>query len=160
MKKNLLTHLLALAVMTMMSLQAMALDSERMALGATFDYAWKHNQAGFGVKFQYRIVDHVRIEPEMKYFPTHDDVSTLHLSLNVHNLLDIASDRKTLYPFVGLAYTHWGYVGPDESRVGANLGCGIEYRLNNPLSVFAEQRVQLVSHETQAITSLGVKYRF
>jgi len=131
----------------------------RMAVAATYDYAWKHGQHGFGAKFQYRFLSHFRVEPELIYFTSGESTTTFDINLNVHYLFDIA-ERFTVYPTGGLNYGHWGYVGPDEDRIGVLLGGGAEYRVWRNLSILAEQRFQFVSHETQAFVTLGAKVDF
>lgn len=132
--------------------------SEHMAVAVDYNYAYKHEQSGVGLKFLYAFTDNWRVEPEVMYLAKNEGVSTLNLSLNAHYVLPLAS-RVGVYALAGINYSHWGLTGPDEDRVGANLGAGVEMRFN-PVGIFAEHRFQLVSHESQNITSVGLRFYF
>lgn len=149
---------LALIMMTV-ALFSHAVERPPLALGLTYDYATEYHQHGFGLKLEAPIGRHFRVEPEMIYFSENRKVTALFLNFNVHYLLPMAS-RLNVYPFVGLSYSHWGYVGPNANRWGVNLGGGLDYRLSHRISALAEIRFNLVSRETQLITSLGLKYHF
>lgn len=150
--------ILILALMTV-ALCGYAVKRPPLALGLTYDYATEYHQHGFGLKLELPVGHRFRVEPEMIYFNENRQVTTLFLNLNVHYLLPLAS-RFNVYPFAGLSYSHWGYVGPNVNRWGMNLGGGFDYRLSRRFSALAELRFNLVSRETQLITSLGLKYHF
>lgn len=156
MTKRLVT-LLLIAVTTIVA--AYAIERPPLAVGFTYDYAFKHQQHGFGLKLQTRVFKSFRLEPEFIYCNEHKDVTTLHLNLNLHNVRPI-TPRLNLYPFMGLAYSHWGYVGPNANRWGVNLGAGLEYYLGRNWSALTELRLHGVKRETQLIYTLGLKYDF
>ena len=130
-----------------------------MAFGVTYNRSIKSHQNGLGFKLVTDLGKRVRIEPEMIYFAAHDDVTALHLNINLHWRMPLF-DSFTFYPLVGLSYTHWGYEGPNANRWGANLGAGAEFQFMRQLSAFTEARVLFVSHETQPIYNVGLKYHF
>ena len=131
----------------------------KLALGAGYYNATEYKQHGGGIKLQVTAISNFRLEPEIIYFAQHDDVSTLHLNFNVQYVKTLVKGFN-LYPFVGPSYSHWGYDGkPNASRWGLNVGCGAELDVINPISIFAETRLQFVSHESQPIFAIGVKYR-
>ena len=134
---------------------------DRMAVGATYNFAWGHNQSGFGLKFDCNLIHQIRLEPELIYSSEHDDITTLHLNVNLHYLVPLI-DRLTLFPIAGLSYSRWGYQTPadDGSRWGANVGAGLEIDLGRQWVVVAEHRYQLVRRETQGLSGIGLKYRF
>lgn len=47
-----------------------------------------------------------------------------------------------------------------ESKIGFNVGAGLEYDLSPKLSIFAEGRYQIVSDFNQAIICAGLAYKF
>ena len=149
--------LLLVAVATCTASQA--IERPPMAVGFTYDYAFKHQQHGFGLKLQSNLFKGFRIEPEFIYCNEHKDVTTLHLNLNLQNVRPI-TPRLNLYPFMGIAYSHWGYVGPNANRWGVNLGAGIEYYLGRDWSALTELRLHGVKRETQLLFDLGLKYHF
>ena len=130
-----------------------------MAFGVSYNYAFKNGQHGWAAKLQADLGSRFRLEPEMMYFSKSNGVTTLKLSLNLHWRKQLFS-RFGIYPIVGVNYSHWGYDGPNASRWGANIGCGAEYRIARALSGFTETRLQFVSHETQPMVGVGLKYHF
>ena len=151
-----LTLLLATALVM---LGARAIERPPLAVALTYDHATEYSQHGFGLKLQAPVGRHLRLEPEMIYFNENKETTTLHLNLNVHYLLPM-SRQLNVYPFAGIGYSHWGYVGPNENRWGVNLGGGIDYRLSRRVSVLGELRLNLVTRESQLISTLGLKYHF
>lgn len=152
-------RLLALLTLLAAVLSLHAAPPFTMALGATYCRATEYGQNGAGMKLQVGLSKKLRVEPEILYFAQKKDVTTLNLNFNVHYLFPLV-EGLALYPFVGPSYTHWGYEGPNASRWGANVGCGAELSVGSRFGVFAEARLQLVSHETQPIMGIGLKYRF
>lgn len=140
-------------------LVAGAVERPPLAIGFTYNHATEYSHNGFGVKLQGRVSNRLRFEPEMIYTFENKDVTTLHLNLNVHYLL-LMSQRFNIYPYAGLSYSHWGYVGPNVNRWGLNLGAGLEYDLGRRWGVLGELRLQAIKSETQLITTLGLKYSF
>lgn len=152
-----LKHISVWALCLMAALQ---LDARPpMGIAATYNFASEYQQHGIGAKLSLDVFGPWRLEPEMIYFAQNDDVTTLQLNVNVHYVMPITS-RFFLYPFAGVTYSHWGYVGPDHSRWGMNLGGGAEFNLGRRWSVIGEFRFMLVSQETQAITTFGIKRLF
>lgn len=152
-------RLALLLVASLAMLCAGAVERPPLAIGFTYNYATEYKQSGFGLKLQGRVGHHLRIEPEMIYMFENKDVTTLHLNLNVHYVMPMAS-RLNIYPFAGLGYSHWGYVGPNSNRWGLNLGAGVEYNLGRNWEFLGELRLQAVKSETQVLTTLGLKYNF
>lgn len=149
---------LALAAVVSLALAAQR-SRQPMAVGMAYGYATEYHQHGVGAKLQLGIDSHWRIEPEMIYFAQNREVTTLQLNANVHYVQHVGGPLS-LYPFVGVTYSHWGYNGPDHSRWGANLGAGLEVNLGRRWVAFGEFRFMLVKQETQAVTTLGLKHLF
>lgn len=47
-----------------------------------------------------------------------------------------------------------------ESKIGFNVGAGVEYDLSKNLTIFAEGRYQIVSDFDQAVIAAGLSYKF
>lgn len=47
-----------------------------------------------------------------------------------------------------------------ESKIGFNIGAGVEYDLSDKLSIFAEGRYQIVSDFDQCVIAAGLSYKF
>ena len=130
-----------------------------MAFAATYNWSVKDHQHGFGLKLPTDLGHRLRLEPEFVYFAAHDDVTALHLNVNLHWRVPLFN-AFGVYPLLGLSYSHWGYEGPNASRWGANVGCGAEYRFARRLSALTEVRLLLVSRESQPIYTFGLNYHF
>ena len=155
-----LCRCLWLVVLTLAgALCATAQPAGSKSVAVNYDYATKHRQNGFGFNLTFDIFKRFRLQPEMIYFTTHKGVSTLDLGLNLHYLVPVTGALR-VYPTAGICYTHWGYDGPDESRVGFMAGGGAEFWLGKRWALVVEERLQLVSHESQAITTLGLRHAF
>ena len=152
-------HLVMTAIMLAATVCAMAQPAGRKSVSVTYDYATKHRQSGFGFNFTFDIFERFRLEPEMIYFTTRGGVSTLNLGLSLHYLVPVAGILR-VYPTAGISYTHWGSEGPDESRVSVLAGGGAELWLGKRWALVVEERLQLVSHESQALTTLGLRHSF
>lgn len=153
--KRLATYLAVLAI----AIGAQAFERPPMSLGVTYDYATEYSQHGFGIKLQAPIGHHVRLEPEFIYCNENKDATTLHLNLNAQYVKPV-TERMNIYPFVGVGYSHWGYIGPNANRWGMNLGAGLEYDLGRRWGVLGELRLHAVKQETQIMTTVGLKYNF
>lgn len=149
--------LLLLAIST--SIASTAIERPPLAVAFTYDYATEYRQHGFGIKLQARAGNHFRLETELIYCNQNRDATTLHLNMNLHYIMPVSS-RFNIYPFAGVGYSHWGYVGPNANRWGLNLGAGIEYDLGKRWGVLAEMRLQAVKKETQLLYTLGIKRSF
>ncbi len=154
-----LRHIVTALLMVEALLLAAQTTRQPMAVGMTYNYATEYGQHGIGAKLQLGIDNHWRIEPELIYFAQRRQVTTLQLNANVHYVRHIAGPLS-LYPFVGVTYSHWGYQGPDRSRWGANLGAGLEVNLGRRWVAVGEARFMLIKQETQAVTTLGLKHLF
>ncbi len=131
-----------------------------MALSASFSYASKYNQMGFGVQYQLEVFNNVRIAPEAIHFFKNDGHSTTDVNINAQYVIRTYAGFN-IYPFVGFTYQHWdrsNYESRD--RYGANLGCGAEYNIADHFAIFTEWKYQIVSDYNQSVTSVGLKYRF
>ena len=149
-----------IAVVLLFLVAALRLNARPpMGIAATYNFATEYQQHGIGAKLCLDIYGPWRLEPEIIYFAQNKDVTTLQLNANVHYVMPMTS-RIYLYPFAGISYSHWGYVGPDKSRWGANLGGGAEFYLGRGWSLIGEYRFMLVKQETQAIPTFGIKRLF
>jgi len=136
------------------------------SVAGQFSYGSYKSHWGLGMQLQYEPATNFRIAPEFNYyFKTgdryHSDrYSMINVSLNLHYLIPL-SHMFTVYPLAGFAYNHyeWEYSN-NEDKCGANVGCGVEYRLNRNITFFKEERFQIVSDYNQYVSFLGFKYTF
>ena len=134
-----------------------------VSLGAQFVYASKHSMAGLGAQLQYEPITNWRIAPEFIYYFKDDGLSALNVNLNVHYIIP-TSNSVSIYPLVGFSYGHYMADAPggtiSDDHCGANVGLGAQYRINERLHFFTEQRFQIMKDFNQSVTALGLKYTF
>lgn len=159
---------------------SVAKNKGKMAIGASLNIGNDSDftNFGLGVKFQYGIMDKIRVEPSFNYYFKADNISMWDLSLNGHYLIPIKANKKlTVYPIGGLALvgTKFSYtsaptiiegieipgseVDITATNLGINAGCGIEYILNSKISINGEVKYQIVEDYNRPIISGGINYK-
>ena len=76
----------------------------KQAFGFHLGYGTEIESVGIGVKYQYNILDALRLEPSVDYFFKNDGVDMFDFNVNAHYLFPVASGAR-LYPLFGLTYT-------------------------------------------------------
>lgn len=128
------------------------------------------NEFGLGGKFQYEFIDQWRGEASANYYFEQNDISSWDFSANLHYILPL--DRGfQLYPLAGICFDYihakiqyldierkiQSYIRTT-SRIGMNLGCGIEYPLNNSFKINAEAKYQIIQGYSRPVISVGFSY--
>lgn len=140
----------------------------KQAFGFHLGYGTEIESLGIGVKYQYNVLDALRLEPSIDYYFKKDGLSMFDINLNAHYIFPVAAGVR-LYPIFGLTYTNWHrdlgkYDGMNmsasKSKFGANLGGGAEFDLNAQWMVNFEIKYQIISDLDQGVFNLGVAYRF
>lgn len=127
--------------MMLMSVSTFA-QQGKMTVGIHGNYMidTPHN-FGLGANIGYEIINNVRGVAEFNYFFKKDNVSYWNVDVNGEYLFRVG-DGFTLYPLVGLnvmGYSiDWGGSSTSDSKLGLNLGAGIEYAISSSLSLKAE----------------------
>lgn len=162
----------------LMSTALMAQEGS-MFVGANVNYGVysNRNEFGLGAKFQYEFIDQWRGEASANYYFEQNDISTWDFSANVHYILPMPQGFN-IYPLAGVCFdyihTYREFIikssdtevplqevfplRRNHTRLGLNLGGGIEYPLNNQFKVNAEVKYQLVQGYNRPVISLGVSY--
>lgn len=168
MKKFILMVILALT--TLFNVQAdsnvRTEESGDITVAPQFAYATKHSLAGLGLQAQFYATNNLRIAPEFIVFFRNNDMTAYNADLNVHYI--IPKGNFNIYPLAGFAYARYKYERSDATdkwdekhdRIGANIGVGTEYPINDMLCFFAEERFQLMKDFNQSVTVLGVRFGF
>ena len=162
MKKYLFLALIAIAAV----FNTFAEQGDASA-AAQFVYASKSSMAGLGAQVQYEPIAHFRLAPEFIYFFESDKTSAINVNMNLHYIIP-TSTTFAIYPLAGFSYARYkisnsvDLFGGDHSfdRCGANIGMGAEYRVQERLYFFSEERFQIMKDYNQSVTVLGVKYTF
>ncbi len=153
MKKILLALTIALVGLTASAQQG------QPALGINLGYGTETESLGIGIKAQYFLTKALRAEASANYFFEKDNLSMWDLNLNAHYLFNVAN-KLNVYPIVGMTLTNFDSHGNTKSRIGVNLGGGIEHNLTRNISINAEAKYQLVNDFDQGVFSVGAAYRF
>lgn len=166
MKRTFLTLCIAL-----MSVCAFA-QKGTTALGVNLSYGTEISNVGLGVKGQYNFTDAIRGQLSFDYFFKKDYVSMWDINADVHYLFPL-NKGFTVYPLVGLTYTHWKADLPDvydellgggdssEGRFGGNVGGGVQYDINSSWAVNFEIKYQILGDGYgQAVFGFGAAYKF
>ena len=130
---------------------------------------------GFGAKIQYEVLKNLRGEASFNYFLKKDYHTMWDANINVHYLFHFG--KLTVYPLVGGGLMDRTYedtylqVAPDQYDVisgdifsdrylGANVGAGLEYPVNDWLKVNAEGKCQFVQHhDPRPVISVGIAFK-
>ena len=152
-----------LAVLAIVTALGASAEKGDISLGAQFAYASKHSMAGLGLQLQVEPVNRFRIAPEFMYYFKNDGVSAINANVNLHYVIPTSS-AFAIYPLLGFTYASYkwdaGFGDTSVGRCGANVGVGAEYRLQDRLSFFSEERFQIIEDFNQSVTVLGLKYTF
>ena len=131
------------------------------AAGAHLAYGTEIKSFGIGVKYQYNITDNIRLEPSLNYFFENDGVDQFDINANAHYLFPMASNVR-VYPLAGLTFARWesSFSDGDVTRLGVNVGGGVEFDISDRLILNFELKYQFVSDLDQAIFNAGIAYTF
>lgn len=151
--------LLALALVSMSSFA----QRETFELGAKFNYSNEDPSLGFGVLGRYNINKHFRPELSLNFYPESHDHTVWDASANLHYIFHI-TDRFKLYPLGGLSLVSHdddALLGSrTETKMGVNLGGGLQFNITRNLHLNAETHYQFVVDYTRAISSISLSYVF
>lgn len=138
-----------------------------LAIGAGDDIT----NVGIGAKFQYNVIDPLRLEGSFTYFFKKDYVSMWDFSANAHWLFPI-TDKFILYPIGGIGIlgvkvnipeVSYGGItiggSASESYFALNLGGGAEYLITDNLSANFEFKYKIADWD-RALFTFGVNYKF
>ena len=149
--------LAGLAIVTALGASA---EKGDISLGAQFAYASKNSMAGLGLQLQVEPVNRFRIAPEFMYYFKNDGLSAINANVNLHYVIPTSSSFA-IYPLLGFTYANYKVEhGANVDRCGANVGVGAEYRIQDRLYFFSEERFQIIEDFNQSVTVLGLKYTF
>ena len=152
-----------LAIVAIVTTLGASADSGDISLGAQFAYGSKHSLAGLGAQVQIEPIQNWRFAPEFIYYFKNGGISALNVNMNIHYVIP-TSHSFAIYPMAGFSYAniktdlHHGDASVD--RCGANVGLGAQYRINERLHFYTEQRFQILKDWNQSVTVLGLKYTF
>ncbi len=95
------------------------------------------NNIGFGANYGYEFAQNVRGVAQFDYFLKKDEVSYWNGNVNVEYLFHL-SDVVTVYPLAGLNVWGSSWDGGSDSKMGLNIGAGVEVPLSSSVAFKAE----------------------
>lgn len=96
------------------------------------------NNIGVGANVGYEIIDNLRGVAEFDYFLKKDHVSYWDVNVGAQYLFHLG-DSFTLYPTAGIDLLGFSAEhGGSDSKLGLNIGAGVEYQLSSSLALKAE----------------------
>ena len=115
---------------------------------------------GLGVKGQYEVREHLRLEAAVNYFFKAKEFSMWDFNLNVHYLVPL-NDKCNVYPIIGPSLmTAKGYGFFEfKTKFGVNAGAGIEYKLNDEIKVNCDFKYQHFNDWGHPVLAIGFCYQ-
>lgn len=167
MKKILLVFVMAATLLVAHA------ESGDWAVGGQVVYGSKAETAGIGLHVKNCLTDAFRLGLSSNYYFKHEGVSAFDVNLEANYLFELGETVR-VYPLAGLVLGIWhadgvdvsyggmdfGVDGSTDSKLGANLGGGIDYLLGEHWGLNAEVKYQVISHASQVVFGIGASYRF
>lgn len=98
------------------------------------------NNFGIGAQAGYELIDNLRGVAEFNYYLKKDNVSYWNVEVNAEYLFKFGA--LAVYPLAGVDLTGWSVDfngnSTSDSKLGLNLGAGVEYWLSSSLALKAE----------------------
>ena len=117
------------------------------------------NNIGFGANVGYEFMNNVRGVGEFNYLLKKDYVSWWNVEANVEYLFRLG-DAFTIYPLAGIDFTGCSVEGGgSDSKMGLNIGAGVEYALSEKLSLKAEYNYK-TQYDGWSLLKFGVVIPF
>jgi outer membrane protein X len=174
---------LVVATASVMNVSAQEKGDMAAGLNAAVGMGDELTNFGIGAKFQYNILDPLRLEGSFTYFLpktwgagfAEAKLSMWDFSVNAHYLFPM-SESLAVYPLAGVGMLgtsssvevdFGGYGGLREygssvstSEFGFNLGGGLDFRLTEQFILNAEVKYKICGTWSRLMLSAGVAYRF
>jgi outer membrane protein X len=165
--------IVAIAVLSM-SVAANAQEKGDMAAGGNLVMGSGDGFTNFGIgaKFQYNVMNPLRLEGSFTYFLKKDYLTMWDLSVNGHWLFPVG-DKLTVYPLAGLGILNYGYdysvdlggwgnygSSASTSDFAFNLGGGVDFKLTDKMILNAELKYKISDVWSRVLISAGLTYKF
>lgn len=156
--------------------QVQAQEKGEMAAGAQFALGAGDNITNFGIgaKFQWNVINNLRLEPSFNYFFKKDYVSMWDLNANVHYQFSMG-EKICLYPLAGLSVMgvsvkmpevdlgvlgSYGGGSASDTEFGLNLGAGVDFKITEHWVVNVEAKYKIGGEWSRFIATAGFAYKF
>lgn len=152
MKKILFTVL-------MLALTVSAFSQKSKSLQANILYGSKIETVGFGLTFN--LTGQKReFSPSLNVYIPKSGINLVDISLDYHRLYSI-KDKVKVFPIIGFSLNSWSGNGIEgETTVGANLGVGAKYCLNERFDIGLQYKYAVMSSSSsQSVPMLTIAYK-
>lgn len=151
--------LFLVAVMALLSVGAYA-QQGKLGFGAQVNLASENNLFGIGGHLNYCVTNPVRLQFSGDYYFNHNHMSMGDLNFDAHYLFNVAN-KVSLYPLAGLTVEFFSTdLGGSTTRVGGNVGGGIEVAVADNVSIGCEMKGQLVEDFSRFNAAFKLTYKF
>jgi outer membrane protein X len=178
--KNIFKMAIVVIALTLTVVTANAQQKGDMAAGANFVLGTGDDVTNFGIgaKFQYNVLDPLRLEGSFSYFLPKEYAAGMmklnmwDISVNAHWLFSIG-DKFSLYPLAGLGIfgtkakveMDLGELGnydtsASDTSFGANIGGGVDFRVTESLILNLEAKYRIGGDWSRLLASAGVAFLF
>lgn len=137
-------------------------DAQRgeKSLGLIGGFSTYNNGGYLGIDFQYTVVNHVRLAPDIAYGFRNDGKSAFLLDVDVHFPFGLAKGFD-IYPLVGFTFNNWSYAGGGHaSRAGGNFGAGFDFYLTSNLKLSLQGKYSVMNDTSGGFFGMGIGYVF
>lgn len=143
----------------------------QFSLGGNVVYGTCVSNIGLGVKGQYEIINHLRAEASFNYYfknsvkfgNVKSNYYMWEFNANAHYVIPLSS-KFDIYPLAGITVANLDNADDKayhaHTKVGANLGAGVDFNLNSHVSLNFAVKYTLISDLDQAVFGLGAVYHF
>ncbi len=130
-------------------------------------YGSKIETVGFGLTFNLTGKKH-EFSPSLNVYLPKNDVKVREINLDYHRLIGIG-DKVQVFPILGLGIAVWdGFsgegdsaLGGNETKIGANLGIGGRYTINDKFDAGFQLKYCAMSESaSQTVPMLTIGYKF
>lgn len=130
-------------------------------LGVAGGYSGYNNSGYLKAYFQYTIIDHLRLAPEIGYsFKGDHGASAFEAALDVQAPFRVARGFS-LYPLAGFSFNSWNYDGGGTAnRAGFDLGGGMELKVTPNLKLSLQGKYTFMNDTGGCWIDFGIGYVF
>lgn len=149
---------------------AFAASAGEKTVGLRGGYNTRAEAPVAGLFFQYRFSEHFGVSPNVDYYFRHEGTDALSVNINAHAPFRLSGAGKfAVYPLGGVNYTSWNYHDDNAahndassrvSRLGLNLGGGLEFKASPTLKLSFEAKSTLIKEYSSGTFTLSIGYVF
>ena len=115
------------------------------------------NNFGIGANYGYEFAQNVRGVGQFDYYFKTDGASAWNGNVNVEYLFHIPNSTVTLYPLAGLNVFGWSTDGGSDSKMGLNIGAGVEVPISSAVTFKAEYNYK-TQYDGKSTLSVGLVF--